>query len=133
MSRTQKFAPLALPELPTETINRILGTELDPGAAYMSAQAHRHAAEKHPDDYAICVRHLSETIRNPGYVGQAPHHSENFELIRRVPGLQDAAMLVAVGIVRDNLGRYRVRSMYLIDQGEFDRKREKGTIKPALK
>ncbi len=113
-------------------INRVLGTELEPGPAFMSGAAHKHAAEKHPEDYAVCIANLALTISSPSFIGQAPHHSENFELLRRVPatpGAQGPTMLVAVGIERDVQGRYRIRSMYLIGQDELERKRSKGTIK----
>ncbi len=133
MSQFPKFRPLDLPELPIAQINRALGTELEPGPAFMSGVAHKHAAEKHPEDYAVCVANLALTISAPSFIGQAPHHSDNFILIRRVPGPAGKSVLAAVGIAPDEDGRYRVKSMYRIDQADLDRWRLKGTVKPAPK
>lgn len=136
MPTPPKFAPIDLPELPVDSINRVLGTELDPGKGYLSPQAHRHVVEEHPADYPVCLANLESAIADPTFVGQAPNHSENFEMIRRLPSAgagQRASMLVAVSLARDALGRYRVRSMYLIDEAELERKRQKGTVKPVPK
>jgi hypothetical protein len=42
-------------------------------------------------------------------------------------------VLLAVSLSRDELGRYRVKSMYLIGEAELSRKRQKGTVKPVPK
>ncbi len=133
MTKRHKYRPIDFPALPVDLINRILGTELEPGPAHMSGLAHRHAATDHAADYPICIANLAAVIAEPTFIGQAPKHSENIELIRRVPGAGGAAVLVAVGIQLDADGRYRIKSMYLVGEAELNSKRAKGTIKPVLK
>ncbi len=129
----KKFSALDLGPLPTDLINRVLGTELEPGEVHMSGIAHRHAAETHPNDYPLCAPLLGRAIASPTYVGQAPHHARNIELVRRFPGDPGGALLLAVGIERDDRGRYRVRSFYLIGEDDVERRRRKGYLRPAVK
>ncbi len=127
------YPALDLGDLPAEIINRTLGTELEPGPVHMSGLAHRHAAEKHPDDYPICRQHIAEVIRDPTFIGQAPNHRENIELLRRLREPPGSAVLVAVSLELDESGRYRVRSCYLVTEDEIGRKRQKGHIHLAQK
>ncbi len=104
------FPALDLGELPVDLINRTLGTELGPGRVRLSGRAHRHIAEDHPNDYATCMKALPSVIAAPTYIGQAPHHARNIELVKRVRGIAGWMVLVAVGLEPDRRGDYRVRS-----------------------
>ena len=75
--------PIDLGPLPVDAVNAVLGTELEPGNVRLSETAHRHMAEDHPDNYAICIASLPYTIAEPSFIGQAPQHTSNFELLRR--------------------------------------------------
>ena len=123
-----RYPALDLGWLPVDLINRTLGIELEPGRVRLSTRAHRHVAEDHPDDYATCLAALPTAITAPSYVGQAPHHGENFQLVKRVPGLQGRMVLVAVGLEPDGRGDYRVRSTYLIEEAKVDNWRLKGWL-----
>ncbi|WP_148213395.1 PBECR2 nuclease fold domain-containing protein [Rhodospirillum centenum] len=127
------FDPLDLGKLPSGIVNRTLGTDLDSAPVHMSGLAHRHAAEKHPGDYPLCLPHLRDAVRDPTFIGQAPKHRDNIELIRRIPGGGGSGVLVAVSVETDAAGRYRVRSFYVVSQEEIDRKRAKGHVRLALK
>jgi len=129
----KKYSSLDLGPLPANLVNRALGTELEPGEVHMSGLAHRHAAEDHPGDYPICWPRLAQAIASPTYIGQAPRQGENFELVRRFPGNPGGTVLVAVGLERDEKGRYRVKSFYLIDEDDVERRRHKGYLRPAVK
>ena len=125
----KRYPPLDLGPLPTGLINRTLGTDLRPGRVRLSRAAHRHIAEDHPDDYATCMAALPTAIAAPSYIGQAPHHGGNFELVRRVHGLRGRVLLVAVGLEPDGRGDYRVRSAYLIDEADVDSRRLRGRLR----
>lgn len=131
--REMNYPALDLGYLPTEIINRTLGIELEPGPVHMNRLAHRHAAEAHPDDYPICRQHIAEVIRDPTFIGQAPKHRENIELLRRLREPPGSAVLVAVSLGLDESGRYRVRSCYLVTEDQIGRKRQKGHIHLAQK
>ncbi len=97
----------------------------------MSPRAHRPIAEDHPDDYEVCLANLPATLQSPTYIGQAPRHRENFEMIRRVTGKDGRAVLVAVGVTPDRLGKYRVVSSYVLTPEVVERKRLAGHLPPA--
>lgn len=124
----KKYPALDLGWLPVDLINRTLGTELDPGRVRLSPRAHRHIAEDHPNDYATCIAALPHAIAAPTYVGQAPHHAGNIELVKRVRGVQGWMVLVAVGLEPDKRGDYRVRSAYLIREATVEGRRLRGRL-----
>jgi hypothetical protein len=106
------------------------GTELDPGPVRLSEAAHRHMAEDHPDDYAVCITSLPQAIADPSFIGQAPKRTGNFELVRRVNRPDGKAVLVAVGLEADLSGYYRVRSCYLVTAETVDNRRRAGRLNP---
>lgn len=128
---SKAFPALDFGPLPVDRINAVLGTELEEGVVHMSGMAHRHAAEDHPEDYALYFEHVQTVIADPTFIGQAPKHRENFELIRRVPGGGGVSLLVAVSVEPDDQGRYRVKSVYSLSVAKLETKRAKGTIKIA--
>ena len=123
------YPALVFGDLPIEAINKALGTELEPGQVRLSRTAHRHIAEDHPDDYAYCLSALAEAVKTPTFVGQSPHHANNFEIIRRVPRADRKAVLVAVGLERDERGAYSVKSCYLVEPEKVDARRTNSTLK----
>jgi hypothetical protein len=126
------FAARNFGPLPVDLINAILGTELEPGNARLSAKAHEHMATDHPADYPIWIEVLAQAIAAPTFIGQAPGHSRNFEMIRRI-GLPDGrAVLVAIGLEPDARGDYRVRSCYLIEPAKVESRRQQGRLKAVL-
>jgi len=109
-------------------INATLGTELEPGRARLSRSAHRHMAEDHPHDYAICLAALASAIAAPTFIGQDPSHGANFVLVKRV-GLADGrAVLVAIGLEPDGRGDYAIRSSYLISERAINTRRASGRL-----
>ena len=120
---SKRYPALDLGPLPVGLINRTLGTDLSPGRVRLSPRAHRHIAEDHPNDYATCMAELPGAIAAPTYIGQAPHHAENIELVKRVRGVQGWMVLVAVSLEADKHGEYRVRSAYLIREAAVQERR----------
>jgi hypothetical protein len=123
-----RYTAVDLGPLPTEMINRALGTELEPGHVHLSAVAHRHMAEDHPSDYAVCIAALAHAVAAPSFIGQAPGHGGNFEMIRRIARPSGKAVLVAIGLMVDGAGRYRVRSCYLVTAETVDKRRQAGRL-----
>jgi hypothetical protein len=80
---TKSFPPIVFGPLAVDMINRTIGTELQPGLARLSSRAHRHAQIDHPEDYALCMRIIEAVVMDPSFIGQAPKHGRNFELLRR--------------------------------------------------
>jgi CO/xanthine dehydrogenase FAD-binding subunit len=125
------YKPLLLGPLPTQAIDATLGTELEPGQVYLSARAHEHIAKDHPADYAVVMRHLPAVVARPTFVGQAPLHARNMELIGRVRVAgRRGHVLVAVGLEPDEGGRYRVRSAYVVEEAKVEVRRQKGYLRP---
>jgi hypothetical protein len=87
-------------------------------------------AEDHPADYADCIAALPATIASPTFIGQAPGHTRNFEMVRRIARPDGQAVLVAIGLEVDDVGDYRVRSCYLISAATVDARRRAGRLIP---
>jgi hypothetical protein len=84
MPRRPRYPAIDLGPLPVELINHVLATELEPGGVRLSERAHQHIAEDHPRDYALCLASLRKAIAEPSFIGHAPKHNGNFEIVRRV-------------------------------------------------
>ncbi len=123
------YPALDLGLLPVDRINAVLGTELEPGQVRLSRSAHRHMAEDHPADYPDCIATLPQVIAEPTFVGQAPRHGPNFEMVKRVVRMDGKAVLVAIGLEPDDAGAYRVRSCYLISSDTADARRRALTLR----
>ena len=123
-----RYPALDLGPLPADLINRTLGTELEPGRVRLSARARLHIAEDHPNDYQTCMAALPGAVAAPTYIGQAPHHARNIELVKRVRGVEGWMVLVAVGLEPDRRGDYRVRSSYLVRESTVEGRRLRGRL-----
>jgi hypothetical protein len=124
------YPAIDLGPLPVAAINAVLGTDLEPGRVRLSAQPHRHIAEDHPGDYAVCFPSLAAAITAPSFIGQAPRRTGNFEMLRRINHPDGKVVLVAVGLEMDDAGDYRVRSCYLVTGEQVDQRRRDGRLKP---
>lgn len=116
--------------LPVNAINAAIGTELLPGRVRLSRQAHKHMAEDHAADYLDCMAVLPTAVASPSFVGQAPGHGSNFELLRRMARPDGKVVLVAIGLEPDDGGEYRVRSCYLVTAETLNARRLSGRLKP---
>ena len=121
--RGPRYKAVDLGPLPVDAINKALGTELEAGSARLSATSHKHMAEDHAADYAACLAALPSAIAGPTFVGQAPEHTRNFEIIKRVPRPDRKAVLIAINMEPDERGAYRVVSCYLIEPEKVDARR----------
>lgn len=126
------YRPVRICALPVGLINSTLGTELAPGDAWLSAVAHRHFAEDHAADYAMCFPLLAEVIENPTWLGQAPGHARNFELVTRVIAI-DRIVLAAVRLEPNRYGNYNIASAYCIRQQNVDGRRAARRLIPVIK
>ena len=129
---TPRLPSIDLGPLPVDIINAALGTELEPGRARLSTAAHAHMAADHPGDYAACLAALPDAVSAPSFIGQAPGHTRNFELVRRIGRPDGQVVLVAVAIDLDEAVEYRVRSCYLISAETVDQRRRAGRLKAVL-
>ena len=123
------YPAVDLGALPVDLVNAVLGTELEPGLVRLSERAHRHMAEDHPADYALCFASLRLAISAPSFIGQAPKRTGNFEMLRRVNHPDGKVVLVAIGLEMDAGGNYRVRSSYLVSTETVDERRRAGRLK----
>jgi hypothetical protein len=119
----KKYAQILLGALPVDLINATLEADLEPGDAILTSRAHRHVALDHPNDYAAVITYLALVIAQPTYIGQSPHHSGAFEMVRRViiPN-QNEILLAAISLTRNDLGNYNVRSAYSLKESEVTRR-----------
>lgn len=112
--KSKTFGPL-----PHDLINDTLGTELAGGKVILSVRAHEHIARDHPLDYASVMASIDVVLASPGYIGQAPRHARNFEMVRRVRLLNGTAIvLVALSLERNQFGNYNIRSGYCLKEDD---------------
>lgn len=121
---SQKYKAFKVGPLPAAQINAALGLSLGDGDVWVSAQAHRHLAEDHPDDYPHIVAALATIVTGPLYAGQDPKHTKNFYLVRALSASAPNPFgLVAIGIQPNGYGGYNVRTAYTIPQATVDARR----------
>lgn len=120
-----KYKGVHLGSLPSDVIGFYLNREMEAGDVYLTKDAHKHLAEDHPSDYAICFANIQMAIQNPTFIGQDPKHARSFIIIKRVPGPARSNMLVAISLEKNDYGFYTVRSSYLISQEDVDKRRGK--------
>jgi hypothetical protein len=123
------YPAIDLGPLPVDLINEALGTELEPGAARLGKAAHRHIATDHPADYPVCIAELPATIAAPTFIGQAPGHGGNFEMVRRIGRADGSVVLAAVGLEPDERGDYRVKTCYLLEASKVEERRRQGRLR----
>lgn len=121
---------LRLGPLDVQLINRTLQTDLAPGELYLSRQAHWHIAKDHPDDYDTCMAALYRVGQSPGLIGQAPNHSDNFELVIRFRSKdpEQEYVLIAVGLEVDESGLYRIKTAYRLPERTITTRRSAGRL-----
>lgn len=122
-----RLVPLDLGPLPAQQINQILSLSLESGCVRFSTMAQQHAYERHPEDFALCLRHIAQIVAKPDFVGRGPHQSDGFELIGTIRQ-ENAIILVAIKLRPDRAGRYIVASTYSIDRSKLERRLRKGFI-----
>jgi hypothetical protein len=127
------YPALDLGPLPVELVNATIGTELDPGQVRLSPSAHRHMAEDHPTDYPVCITALAQAIGDPTFIGQAPGHARNFEMIRRIGRPDGRVVLVAISLEPNEAGDYRVRSCYLLEPEKVENRRQEGRLRIVVR
>ena len=71
-------------------------------------------------------------VAAPSFIGQAPGHGRNFEMVRRIARPDRKVVLVAIGLEPDDAGAYRVRSCYLVTAETVDARRRAGRLKVVL-
>ncbi len=100
--------------LPREALNRQLGLSLDHDAVRIHGPLWKKISRKHPESLSAVRESLHTAIVAPDYIGQAPQHFYNIELVL-LRGAEDP-LLVAIKI-RDERGFYcfpLIASAYLI-------------------
>jgi hypothetical protein len=128
----KSYPAIDLGPLPVDLINAVLGTELEAGAARLSRTAHQHMAIDHPADYPVCIAEIAAAIAIPTFIGQAPEHGRNFEMIRRIGRADGSVVLVAIGLEPDERGDYRVRTCYLLEAYKVEERRQQGRLKMVV-
>jgi hypothetical protein len=86
-------------------------------------------ATKHPADYPICIVEIAAAIATPTFIGQAPGHSLNFEMIRRIGRADGSVILAAISLEPDNLGDYRVRTCHLLEADKVEERRRQERLR----
>jgi hypothetical protein len=117
--------------LPVDLISRTLDLDWDmeAGDAILTAQAKKHIADRHSEDFAIVMRYLDVVIENPTYIGQSPHHADAFEMVRRITvegGTE--VILAAVSLKRNGFGNYSVHSAYCLKEETVTARVQRGHL-----
>lgn len=132
MAKKPTLVALELGPLPAHKINLTLGLELNAGPVVLTANAQRHAARRHPADYARCLPHVAAVILNPLYIGDDFENFGSIELIGRIVAL-GSGLLVAVSVTPDARGRYEVRSFYPVSEQKIAGRLDKGFLRRTRK
>src|SRR6266540_3841336 len=101
------YTPLLFGDIPVDAIRFTLGIELDAGEVTMSANAQRHAARRHPNDYGRCLPCVSSVIASPLYLGDDFRNGGAVEFVGR-PLRLGHPLLIAVEINIDSAGHYNL-------------------------
>ncbi len=125
--RPPKNPDLIIGHLPVATVNKTLGTELEPGEVILTRGAQRHAYRRHPDDYPKCLPHLAGVISNPRYIGD-DHTNSGIEIWGYV-GAIASLILVAVELIPDGQGKYHISSFYMVSEKKAQTRRQKGFLR----
>lgn len=124
---------LDLGDLCVDLIHKTLGIELEPGKLVFTRAAQIHSRKNHPHDYGRCLPHVGPVVTSPLYMGDDFKNPDKIEFVSRVPAL-GSGLLIAIVIVPDDDGHYRVASMYPISETTIEGRRQKGHLKrTALK
>ena len=126
-----RLVPCVFGPLPIRAINRALSLELDDGDVVMSVNAMRHAARRHPADFARCFPHVATVVAAPLYVRDAFVNDGKIELVGKAAGLGDY-LLVAVEVSLDSAGRYNVVSFYPVSERKVEKRRESGHLRRVI-
>jgi phage-Barnase-EndoU-ColicinE5/D-RelE like nuclease3 len=118
---------IVLGPLPVDSINRVLGLELEAGQLILKSAAQVHAANRHPEEYPVILPCLPEVLSSALYVGDDHGNAGKIELIGRIREL-DQFILIAVIIEVDPNGFYSVASFYPVSQTKIQGRREKGFL-----
>lgn len=124
------FTRIDFGPLPHELVNDTLGYELEPGEVGMSANAQRHALERHQDEFWDCRPHIADIIARPLYLGDDFRNSGKIEFVGR-PASLGTPLLIAVVITPDAHGRYNIASFYPVSEAKVQSRTEKGFLKIA--
>lgn len=114
-----EFKPKHIESLPYKKINKILKLKLSGNRVHLSKKAIAHIKDKHPKDAGFCLSNIDEVICDPDYIGQAPHHSTNYEMVKVVA---DVAILVALSSIKNAEGNYPIESTYPISKSALMRR-----------
>jgi hypothetical protein len=87
-------------DAPVELIKEFLGIDLVPGPTRMKKRTAKLKAHKHPEFGAV-VKHMSECLSGPDYVGQHPKLTGAITLVKRVEGLPDGKVAVVLVMAKD--------------------------------
>lgn len=113
--------------LPYEAVNQLLSLDLAHGVVHLSEQAIHHMQVRHPEDFSLCITHVRSVLRTPEYIGQAPHHARNFEVVKQVEGRW---VLIAVSSDANEYGVYPIESAYTIPESARQRRVRKQHLYP---
>jgi len=125
-----KYKPIDCGPLAVSLVNDAMGWSLRPAPVHFSASAQEHAEDRHPADYALCIRHIGQILQAPDWVGQGPKDREGFVMVRRI-AVAKAILLVTIKLKPDDLGRYVVASTYRVSQHDLDGRVAKGYWLPT--
>jgi hypothetical protein len=116
---------------PVDLINATLGTTLTPGNVRFSAKMHEKLQTKHRDDYQAVMKHMTECLTKPDYIGTHPDHPGKIMLVKKVEGLGKGkpAMIVAVVGAKDSHGHYPGASAYGLTMKQLMRGMHEGYLK----
>jgi hypothetical protein len=125
-----KYKPIDCGPVAVAKVNEALGLTLKPGHAHFSASAQEHAEDRHPADFALCLAHITQILRNPEWVEQAPRQKGGFAMVSRVQAGK-VIVLIALKIEPDAQGRYIVSSAYRLTPHDVAVRVMKGYMKPV--
>ncbi len=123
---------LQLGPLPTDLINRVLKTELEPGPVVFNTNHQVHVNRRRPAEYARLLPHIAGIVANPMYIGDDHLNPDGFEMIGRVQVLAEW-VLVAVKLEPDEAGAYQLATFYPLSDAKIRARRNKGFLRIVVR
>lgn len=127
----RKFHAVDIDGLPVGPIGKALGLDLDAAPLRFTRAAQKHAHDRHPNEFDLCLDNIERLVRNPLYAGEDFKNRDKFEIVSKVRASDDAQVfiLVAITIEIQSDDCYHIASCYRLSEDTVNNRREKDRLK----
>lgn len=127
----RRFDAVDIEGLPVGPIGKALGLNLDAALLRFTRGAQKHAHDRHPNEFELCLANIEWLVRNPLYAGEDFKNPGKFEIVSRVRSPDDGQVfiLMAITIEIQDDDCYHIASCYRLSEETVNNRREKDRLK----